>query len=205
MDCPVVSRAGQNRPAPQPLVRMVNPDEIRMQEERKNRREDTVTQAGQMMTNDEMVVNRNFIDEVLPNAKMVKIWVDSHECKGTYISKKSGIAYDGVLLIGVNGRHYPLLPGNNLVPDFVYDAVETWREMSGRLKNKITPPVSRGMMNMGHGSVAGGTSVHFGVNKKAFQDSMLPSPFMCDAGVNLQASQIMRNHREAALKEMKNR
>jgi len=143
--------------------------------------------------------NKDFIDQT-ETAKMHEFWVFPDECTTVWMDKRTGIAYPSVCLIGINGVHYPLFPGNNRAPGFVYEALEDIRELQRRYKEKIAPPKTLRSVSLSDPrNTASRTRAHMMTNPQIFNDSMLGRPNYYDVSQDNQAANLIRQHRDKAL------
>lgn len=198
-ECPTVKKPGQGVEK-KPRVQLIDHRKVRLEGRNIDRRKELVNTPSIELSTIGAIDNPEFETE-LETAKEHTFWVFPHECTDVFMNKKSGLAYANVCIIGINGRQWPLFPGNNKAPGFVYEALETKRELNKRYKEKIAPPI------------ASGKSINFSNSKSAFNrmqtnsnifnDSMLGRPNHFDSSINSQASQLIRQARTEALKKGK--
>lgn len=201
VNCPVISRGGNGPAKAGPTIKLIDHRDVRQQAGSADRRKDLVNTPEVTMSDTAESANLQFLKEQ-EEAKMHEFWVFPEECTGVFMDKKTGLAYANVCIIGVNGRQYPLFPGNNRAPSFVYEALEDNRELRRRFKEKLAPPKSTGRRVLfsdnrsrvgGHGEML--------TNQAVFSDSMLGKPNFYDRGINQNASELIRQNRQKYFKE----
>jgi hypothetical protein len=200
-DCPVISKGGAGPVEQKPKVQLVDHRKVRQQERNVDRHKDIVTTPMATMSTASDESNKEFTD-ALEDAKMAEFWVFPEECTSVYMNKVSGLAYANVCLIGINGKQWPLFPGNNRAPGFVYEALEDNRELKKRFQSKLAPPKSSGrsVILSDPRSAIGGRG-RMMTNQELFNDSMLGRPNYYDSSQDTRAANLIRQHREAALKQ----
>lgn len=185
-------------------IKVLDHRDLRMQAERGDRRRDTLDIPTTALSYASDTSNPEFVHKILPEAeeKMVDIWIEPNECTDIYVNKLSGIEIRNCKVIGINGRQWPLLPGNNRVPWIVMEAVETGRELNSRYKSRIAPSYKnrKVMFNDPRSSVKSGYHTNYGIWR---QDSMLGQPGVADGSVIARATDLHRQHKEAYLKSLK--
>lgn len=203
-ECPTVSKVGTGPVKQQPRVQLVDHRKVRMQASNVDRRKDIVDTPTATMSTAAADKNLEFETE-LETAKTHEFWVFPEECTSVFMDKRTGLAYANVCLIGINGRQWPLFPGNNRAPAFVYEALETHRELQKRYKQKIAPPKSSGrsILFSDPRSGLGRTGGKMITNPNIFNDSMLGRPNVYDSSQDAKAAAMIRQHREISLKSQK--
>lgn len=198
-EAPVIKRESQ-APVQAPRVHLIDPRKVRENQSSTDRRKDLVNTQGITMSDQSHGDNLKFVQET-EEAKLHEFWVFPEECTTVWMDKRTGLAYPNVCLIGINGVHYPLFPGNNRAPGFVYEALETARELQKRYKEKIAPPkTTRSVILSDPRSVATRDRANMMTNPKIFEDSMLGRPNHFDISRNVKAAQLIQQHRAQALK-----
>lgn len=202
-DCPVIKKEGNAPFKPAPRIQLVDPRKVREQASNVDRRKEIVDTPMATMSNANDKENQEF-QKTAEEAKMAVFWVFPEECTSVYMNKISGIAYPNVCLIGINGKQWPLFPGNNRAPGFVYEALEDHRELARRYKQKIAPPKASGRSVMFtdprstvSGKIGGG---RINSNQDIFTDSLLGRPNSYDTSRDFQASEMVRRAKEKFLK-----
>jgi len=194
---PVIRKPGHTQPNPR--VQLIDPRKLRMQQSDTDRKKDLMPTNGITMSQQSHEDNKDFIDQT-ETAKMHEFWVFPDECTTVWMDKRTGIAYPSVCLIGINGVHYPLFPGNNRAPGFVYEALEDIRELQRRYKEKIAPPKTLRSVSLSDPrNTASRTRAHMMTNPQIFNDSMLGRPNYYDVSQDNQAANLIRQHRDKAL------
>lgn len=202
-EAPIIRKPGHTQPNPR--VQLIDPRKVREQQSSVDRRKDLVNTPEITMSSQSHQDNPEFIEQTEKDKKH-EFWVFPDECTTVWMDKRTGLAYPSVCLIGINGVHYPLFPGNNRAPGFVYEALEDVRELQRRYKEKIAPPkaAGRSISFSDPRSTASRTRANMISNPNIFNDSMLGRPNAYDSSQEIAAANMIRQHREQALKAKKN-
>jgi hypothetical protein len=196
-DCPVISKGGKGPAKQGPTVKLIDHRKVRQHENSADRRKDLVNAPE--ITMSDKAVNPEFVKET-DEAKLHDFWVFPEECKGVFMDKRTGLAYANVCIIGINGKQWPLFPGNNRAPGFVYEALEDHRELSRRFKQKLAPPKNSGRsVRLSEPRSRVGEKVLS--NQEVFNDSLLGKPNFFDRGIDSNATQIIREAKQKYFKE----
>lgn len=202
-DCPVLPRAGAVPKKAGPTIQLADYQQGEMADARNvDKRKEVVHSPMALMSTLGDKNNPEFL-KTMEDAKTTEVWIFPEECTGTFISG-SGLAYDGVLIIGINGRQWPLRPGKNRIPGFVFEALEDIRDMQARFKNKLAPAKGSGrsvVFSDGRSGMSR-SSARMISNPNVFNDSRLGRPGIVDSSVASQAAEMGRINREAYFKSL---